>query len=98
MNSALAIVACMTVPEIRGQAVANLGWKDIKLIGPVFPGDTVYAESEILALRLSKSRTGRGIATVRTTGTKQDGSVFMTFQRNALLHSRKSARAGAANY
>jgi len=93
VNSALtlAIVVGMTVPEISGQAVANLGWKDIQLTGPVFPGDTVYAQSEILALRPSKSRPGQGIVTVRTTGTKQDGSVFMIFERSALVHSRESA-------
>jgi len=93
VNSALtlAIIVGMTVPEISGQAIANLGWKDINLTGPVFPGDTVYAESEILALRPSKSRPGQGIVTVRTTGSKQDGSVFMTFERNALVHSRASA-------
>ena len=100
VNSALtlAIIVGMTVAEVSGQAIANLGWKDINLTGPVFPGDTVYAESEILALRPSKSRPGQGIVTVRTTGTKQDGSVFMTFERNALVHSRESARAGASNY
>ncbi len=94
----LAIILGMTVPEISGQAVANLGWKDINLTGPVFPGDTIYAESEVLALRPSKSRSGQGIVTVRTIGTKQDGSTFMTFERSALVHSRETARAGAANY
>lgn len=94
----LAIVAGMSVPQISGQAIANLGWTDIKLTGPVFPGDTIYAESEILAIRPSKSRPGQGIVTVRTTGTKQDGSVFMTFERSALVHSRDSARKGAENY
>lgn len=94
----LAIILGMTVPEISGQAVANLGWKYINLTGPVFPGDTIYAETEILAIRASKSRHGQGIVTVRTTGTKQDGSVFMTFERSALVHSRDSVRKGAENY
>ncbi len=94
----LAIVLGMTVPEVSGQAVANLGWKDIDLTAPVFPGDTIYAESEILEKRESKSRPGQGIVTVRTTGTKQDGTVFMTFVRSALVHSRASALAQDRNY
>jgi acyl dehydratase len=96
VNSALtlAIVVGMTVQEISGQAVANLGWKDISLTAPVFPGDTIYAESEVLEKRESKSRPGQGIVTVRTTGTKQDGTVFMTFVRSALVHSRASAQGG----
>ncbi len=96
VNSALtlAIVVGMTVQEVSGQAVANLGWKDISLTAPVFPGDTIYAESEVLEKRESKSRPGQGIVTVRTTGTKQDGTVFMTFVRSALVHSRASAQGG----
>ena len=94
----LAIVLGMTVPEISGQAVANLGWKDISLTAPVFPGDTIYAESEILKKRESKSRPGQGIVTVSTTGTKQDGTVFMTFVRSALVRSRASALATERNY
>jgi len=94
----LAIVAGMSVPQISGQAVANLGWTDIKLPAPVFPGDTIYAESEILGLRPSKSRPGQGIVTVRTRGIKQDGTEFMSFVRSALVHSRETAVQGKANY
>jgi len=94
----LAIVAGMSVPQISGQAVANLGWTDIKLTAPVFPGDTIYAESEILELRPSKSRPGQGIVTVRTKGLKQDGTEFMSFVRSALVHSRETALQDEANY
>lgn len=84
----LAIVLGMTVADVSGKAIANLGWSDIKLTAPVFPGDTVYAESEVLDKRASKSRPTQGIVTVRTTGKKADGTVFMTFVRSVLIPKR----------
>ncbi|OAB55501.1 dehydratase [Phormidium willei BDU 130791] len=84
----LAIVLGMTVDDVSAKAVANLGWEDIKLTAPVFPGDTVYARSEVLAVRPSKSRPTQGIVTTRTEGYKADGTVFMTFVRNSLIPKR----------
>lgn len=84
----LAIVLGMTVADVSGKAIANLGWTDIKLIAPVHPGDTVYAESEVLEMRESKSRPTQGVVTVRTTGKKADGAIFMTFVRNVLIPKR----------
>jgi len=100
VNSGLtiAIVLGMTVPEVSGQAIANLGFQDIKLLAPVFSGDTIYAESEVLAKRPSESRPGQGIVTVRTKGLRQDGVVFMTFERSALIRSRADAEANPTNY
>src|SRR4029078_289537 len=66
----LSIVAGMSVADISQRAIANLGWTDIKLTAPVFVGDTIYAESEVLAARQSGSRPNQGIVTVRTTGRK----------------------------
>lgn len=84
----LAIVLGMTVADVSGKAIANLGWKEIQLVAPVHPGDTVYAESEVLEKRESQSRPTQGIVTVRTTGKKADGTVFMTFVRSALIPKR----------
>jgi len=84
----LAIVLGMTVADVSGMAIANLGWTDIKLTAPVFPGDTVYAESEVLETRESKSRPTQGIVTVRTIGRKADGTVFMSFVRSMLIPKR----------
>lgn len=84
----LAIVLGMTVADVSGKAIANLGWTDIKLTAPVFPGDTVYAESEVLEKRQSKSRPTQGIVTVRTIGKKADGTVFMSFVRSVLIPKR----------
>jgi itaconyl-CoA hydratase len=87
----LAIVVGMSVADVSQRAVANLGWTDIRLIAPVFVGDTIYAESEVIAKRESRSRPHQGIVTVRTTGTKADGSVFMTFERAVLVPQRGHA-------
>ena len=81
----LAMVAGMSVSDVSQKAIANLGWTDIKLPAPVFPGDTIYAESEVLDKRESKSRPSQGIVWVRTTGKKADGTVFMTFERTILV-------------
>lgn len=94
----LAIVLGMTVPEVSGKAIANLGWKDISLVAPVFPGDTIYAESEVLEKRDSRSRPNAGIVTVRTTGRKACGTVFMRFDRTALIQKRAGNIDEAAGY
>ncbi len=90
VNSALtlAIVTGLSVSDISQKAVANLGWDKIRLTAPVFAGDTVYAESEVLAMRESKSRPHHGVVTVGTTGTKADGTAFMTFERTILAPRR----------
>src|SRR5882672_313064 len=81
----LSIVVGMSVSDVSYKAIGNLGWTDIKLTAPVFAGDTLYAESEVLAKRESQSRPTQGIVTVRTRGTKQDGTVFITFDRTILV-------------
>lgn len=86
----LSMVVGMSVADLSQNAVANLGWDKIKLTAPVFVGDTIYAESEVLAKRESESRPGQGIVTVRTTGTKADGTAFMTFERSFLVPRRET--------
>jgi itaconyl-CoA hydratase len=87
VNSCLtiSIVAGMSVADVSQRAVANLGWNDIRLTAPVFVGDTIYAESEVIAKRESKSRPTQGVVTVRTTGRKSDGTVFMSYERTVLV-------------
>jgi itaconyl-CoA hydratase len=87
----LSIVVGMSVSDVSQKAVANLGWTDIKLTAPVFIGDTIYAESEVLSKRSSASRPRQGIVEVRTTGKKADGTVFMTFNRAVLVPKRGQA-------
>ena len=81
----LSIVTGMSVSDISQKAIANLGWDKVKLMAPVFVGDTLYAESEVLAKRASKSRPDQGLVTVKTRGVKADGTVFMEFERTVLL-------------
>ena len=94
----LAIVAGMSVSDLSQKAVANLGWDKIRLTAPVFAGDTLYAESEVLQVRESKSRPTQGIVTVRTTGRKADGTVFMTYERSFLAPKRGHAVDDLADY
>ena len=81
----LSIVAGMSVADISQKAIANLGWNAIKLTAPVFVGETIYAESEVLAKRESQSRPTQGVVTVRTTGRKADGTVFISYERTVLV-------------
>jgi acyl dehydratase len=87
----LAIVTGMSVADVSQKAIANMGWSKVELTAPVFAGDTIYAESEVIAKRESRSRAHHGIVTVRTTGKKADGTVFMTFERSALIPMRGHA-------
>lgn len=87
----LSMVAGMSVSDISQKAVANLGWDKIKLTAPVFVGDTIYAESEVLTVRQSDSRPTHGIVSVKTTGKKADGSIFMTYERTVMVPKRGHA-------
>ena len=84
----LAIVTGLSVPDISRNAVANLGWEDVRLTAPVFAGDTLYAESEVLEVRPSKSRPTQGIVRVRTRGFNQDGVTILEFERAVLVYTR----------
>ncbi|MDE0659617.1 MAG: MaoC family dehydratase [Gammaproteobacteria bacterium] len=81
----LSLLIGMSVTDISHKAIANLGLDDVKFPSPVFVGDTLYAESEVLAKRESKSRPGQGIVTVRTAGHNQDGVEICSFVRNVLI-------------
>jgi itaconyl-CoA hydratase len=84
----VALMVGMSVSDVSQKAVANLGWTDIKLTHPLFPGDTLYAESEVLEKRESKSRPEQGVVTVLTKGTNQNGDVICTFTRTVLVWKR----------
>ena len=94
----LSIVAGMSVSDISQKTIANLGWDKIRLTSPVFIGDTLYAESEVLALRESKSRPTQGLVTVKTTGKKADGTEFMSYERTMLIPKRGHGVDDEADY
>jgi acyl dehydratase len=87
----LAIVLGMTVDDISFNAIANLGWRDISLVAPVHPGDTIYARSEVIEVRETRSRPGQGVVATKTEAYNQDGVVFMHFTRLCLVPTRANA-------
>jgi acyl dehydratase len=87
----LALLIGMSVSDCSQKAVANLGMDEVRFTGPVFAGDTLYGESEVLAKRESKSRPGQGIVTIRTTGKNQRGETICTFRRDMLIPGRGQA-------
>jgi itaconyl-CoA hydratase len=84
----LAMVTGQSVADISQNAVANLGWDEVRLPNPVFEGDTIYSRSQVLEKRESKSRPGAGIVIFRTTGYKQDGTVVIEFKRTVMVYRR----------
>src|ERR1700749_4857316 len=94
----LSIVCGMSVSDVSQKAIGNLGWTDIKLSAPVFVGDTIYAESEVLGKRESAKRPTQGIVTVKTLGKKADGTQFMSFDRNILIPKRGHGVDDKADY
>lgn len=81
----VALMVGMSVTDVSQKAIANLGWSEIKLTHPLFVGDTLYAESEVLDKRESKSRPHAGIVSVRTAGLNQDGVQVCLFTRTMLI-------------
>jgi len=87
----LALVTGQSVSDVSQNVFANLGWDEVRLPHPVFEGDTIYSQSEVLEARESRSRPDVGIVTVRTTGYNQDGVVVITFKRTLLVYKRGRA-------
>jgi itaconyl-CoA hydratase len=87
----LALVTGQSVTDISQNVLANLGWDEVRLPHPVFEGDTIYSQSEVLATRESQSRPNVGIVTVKTTGYNQEGQVVITFKRTVMVYKRGCA-------
>jgi itaconyl-CoA hydratase len=93
----LAVVTAMTTKTF-GKVAANLGWKDVRFLRPVHPGDTLYAESEILGKRESRSRPTQGIMHVRTRALDQRGEEVCAFTRDFLVYKRGQGPHVEAGY
>jgi itaconyl-CoA hydratase len=89
----LALVTGISVPDVSENALANLGWETVRLPHPVFEGDTIYARSEVIETRASRSRPGVGIVRVRTTGYNQAGATVIEFERAVMVYRREAAPA-----
>ncbi len=75
----------MTVPDISGKAIANLGYEDIKHLNPVFINDTLYVKTKILEKVESKTKSDRGIVYVETIAFNQRGEYVLSFRRKVLI-------------
>ncbi len=78
----------MTVPDISGKAIANLGYEDIKHLNPVFVNDTIYVRTKILDKRESQSKNDRGIVYVETIASNHEGIDVLSFRRYVLVKKR----------
>jgi acyl dehydratase len=81
----LALVLGLSVRDTTEAGGVNLGWKEIRLPKPVFVGDTIRSETEVLGARVSKSRPGHGIVAVQTRGLNQRDEVVCEFERSFLI-------------
>ena len=84
----VALMVGMSVSDVSQKTVANLGWTDIKMTHPLYVGDTLYAESEVIEKRESKSRPTQGIVKVRHIGKNQDNVIVMDMVRSFLVAKR----------
>ena len=82
------IVVGITVPDISGKAIANLGYEDIRHLGPVFLNDTIYARTKILDKQESKSKNDRGIIYVETIAYNQNNEDVISFRRKVLIKKK----------
>lgn len=94
----VAILVGMSVTDVSQKAIANLGWKEIRLPHPVFAGDTLTGESEVLDKRESKSRPNAGLVTVKSRGFNQNGKLVCEFDRTILVARRGYETEEKANY
>ncbi|MEU5757256.1 MaoC family dehydratase [Streptomyces sp. NPDC047829] len=94
----LALVGGMTVRATSGLTTGNLGFESIRFPHPVFVGDTLYAQTEILSRRLSRSRPAHGIVTCRTSSTNQHGDTVITYQRSFLVPADPGPIRAATDY
>jgi itaconyl-CoA hydratase len=84
----LALVTGQSVTDVSQHVMANLGWDRVRMPNPLFEGDTVYSQSEVLAARPSRSRPEVGVVNVRTVGFTAEGRIVITFERTLLVYRR----------
>jgi itaconyl-CoA hydratase len=80
----LALVTGLSVEDVSERGI-NLGWDEVRLLKPVFAGDTIRSETEVLSKRMSQSRPRSGIVRVRTRGLNQREEIVISFERAIML-------------
>lgn len=78
----------ITVPDISGKAIANLGYEEVKHLNPVFLNDTIYVRTKVLNKRESKTKHDRGIIYVESIAYNQRGEDVLSFRRHVLVKKR----------
>ena len=86
----MSLVVGMSVRQTSGKAVANLVYENVTHDGPTFHGDTIYAESEVLDVIPSKSRSDRGLIYIESRGINQNGDKVLTLRRKFLVQRKNS--------
>ena len=86
----------MSVPDVSGKAIANLATDELSHPAPVFHGDTLFVESEVLEVTPSRSKPDRGVVKVHTKAYKQDGTLVAEFKRAVLVPRREPGEAPEA--
>ena len=84
----LSIAVGMSVADVSGKAIANLGYEDVRHVGPTFHGDTIYSETRVLEKRESESKSDRGIVYVETRAFNQRDETVLTLRRRVLVPKR----------
>ena len=94
----VAVMVGMSVTDVSQKAIANMGWTNIRMTHPLFAGDTLSAETEVLAKRESRSRPNAGLVTVKTSGFNQDRVLVCDFERTILVAKRGFENEEKAGY
>lgn len=92
-NYVYSLLLGMSVADVSGRAIANLEVESLRHVRPTFHGDTLYGETEVLAVTPSRSRADRGVVHVETRGYNQDGTVVCVFRRTVLVPTRAYGEA-----
>lgn len=81
----LSVAVGMSVADVSGHAIANLGYEDVRHVGPTFHGDTIYSETRVLEKTESQSKPDRGIVYVETRAFNQRGETVLTLRRKVMV-------------
>lgn len=94
----VAVLVGMSVTDVSQKAIANMGWTNIRMTHPLFAGDTLSGETEVLSKRESKSRPNAGLVTVKTSGFNQNRVLVCDFERTILVAKRGFENEEKAGY
>jgi acyl dehydratase len=94
----VAVLVGMSVTDVSQKAIANMGWTNIRMTHPLFAGDTLSGETEVLSKRESKSRPNAGLVTVKTSGFNQNHVLVCDFERTILVAKRGFENEEKAGY